>query len=92
MIIVGFNNPFIMNATPVTPGEKLECLAFPHFVELCRIMRSPDHAWFTGLAVDHPPEDEDKLIHLVRGGGLKAFTEKFIQQHLQDDNVTPQVP
>jgi hypothetical protein len=40
-------------------------------------VNGPDNAWFTGLAVGHPPTADELLVHYVCHGGLRNLKTKF---------------
>ena len=44
-------------------------------------IHSPFNAWVTGVAVGHPPTQDEELVHFVTNGGPAYYRKRFMEAH-----------
>lgn len=49
-------------------------------LEMFYIFEDPQHGYFTGLAVNHPPSPHDKRIHWENSGAERRFHDALQQK------------
>ncbi|MBI2482073.1 MAG: hypothetical protein HYV76_00690 [Candidatus Vogelbacteria bacterium] len=37
----------------------------------------PENRWFAGIALQHPPSDNEAVMHFIRNGGATDFANRF---------------
>ena len=49
------------------------------------MVQGPYNSWVTGVAVGHPPTEEEKLVHFVTNGGHTDYRRRFQAEHPEVD-------
>ena len=68
-----------------SPGIQREPLLYQFFCGFRAVVQGPYNSWVTGVAVGHPPTEEEKLVHFVTNGGHTDYRRRFQAEHPEVD-------
>jgi hypothetical protein len=70
-----------MNTKDAAADPKKSSPLLEFFNGLRNEIHSPFNEWVTGVAVGHPPTNDEKIVHFLVHGGRENYRKRFLSEH-----------